>query len=774
LSYALRIARIRTTLGLARIRTTWGIARIRTALTVARIRTTTWIDTLIWHALAFARRCQPRCPFLAQVLRRSILLLWWTLTFQLHIHARYWLRARRLQRGTPPRAPLLLLPAPLPKLDAASISVPLSPDPVLSIIIPTYGQVDFTLRCLASLVAHAPAVPFETIVVDDAAPDPETAKLAQVGGIRLIRNETNKGFLRTCNAAALEARGEYLFFLNNDTEVRADWLQPLLDVFRTRPDAGAVGARLLYPDGRLQEAGGIIWRDGSAWNFGRHEDPERPAYSYVREVDYCSGAALMLRRETFLQMGGFDALYQPAYYEDSDLCMRLRQIGLKTYYQPASQVVHYEGTSHGVDTTIGIKSHQAVNRRHFVRRWARELAANHYPHGQAVFRARDRAMHRPIVLVVDHYVPTPDRDAGSRTMLAFLRTLTAAGAVVKFWPHNLAYSPGYTETLQAMGIETFQGPMRFEHWIRRHGHELDHVLLSRPGVAEDVLPSIRQYSAANIVYYGHDLHFARMIRQGELTEDHRLLTAAEAMRRREVALWRRADLSLYPSDGEARAARELEPTAAIGSVAPYAFDRFGADRAPPPGACIVFVGGFGHPPNEDAAVWFVRFVLPSIRSALPAACLRIVGSNPSAAVRALEGGGVSVHADVSDAELAAIYVGARVAIVPLRYGAGIKLKAVEALREGVPLVTTTTGAQGLKGIEDVVAVTDDADAFASAVIERLTGDTLWRRTSVAQIQYAQRYFSHAAMAAGLLPAFGLAPELCAPTQHPAWEEPAAA
>src|SRR6185437_8413493 len=143
-----------------------------------------------------------------------------------------------------------------------------------------------------------------------------------------------------------------------------------------------------------------------------------------------------------------------------------------------------------------------------------------------------------------------------------------------------------------------------------HGHELDHVLLSRPGVAEDVLPSIRQYSAANIVYYGHDLHFARMIRQGELTADQRMLTAAEAMRRREIALWRRVDLSLYPSDEEARTARRLEPTAAIGSVAPYAFDRFGADRGAPPGAEIVFVGGFGHPPNEDAAVWFVRSVLP--------------------------------------------------------------------------------------------------------------------------------------------------------------------
>jgi GT2 family glycosyltransferase len=730
---------------------------------------------MIWRGLAFARSCQPRCPFLAALLRRSILLVWWTVTFQLHIHARYWLRARRLRRTAPVRHPLLLLPAPvLAKVDPRSIVLPLADRPVVSVIIPTYGQADFTLRCLASIAAHAPDIPFETIVVDDAAPDPQTERLALVTGIRVHRNQSNLGFLRTCNAAARLARGGFLFFLNNDTEVQRGWLPPLLSLFHGRPDTGAVGSRLLYPDGRLQEAGGIIWRDGSAWNFGRHEDPDKPAYSYVREVDYCSGAALMIRRDIFLGLGGFDERYLPAYYEDSDLCMRLRQIGLKILYQPASRVVHHEGTSHGVDTTVGIKSHQAVNRRRFVRRWARELAAHHYPHGQAIFRAADRAMHRVIVLVVDHYVPTPDRDAGSRTMLAFLQTLVSAGAVVKFWPHNLAYSPGYTETLQAMGIETFQGVMHFDAWIRQHGHELDHVLLSRPEVAEDVLPLIRQYSAASIVYYGHDLHFARLLRQAELTHEPRLRTAAEAMCRRERALWRRADLSLYPSEAEAQEAVRLEPEAAIAAVTPYAFDRFGPERPPPPDPEIIFVGGFGHPPNEDGALWFTRTILPLIRATVPAVRTRIVGSNPTDQVRALAGDGVTVHANVSDADLAAHYAAARVAVVPLRCGAGIKLKVVEALRDGVPLVTTTTGAQGLDCVETVVAVTDDPQAFAAAVIARLTDDDLWQRANRAQIDYARRRFSHNAMAEQLLPAFGLTADPSDATMEQRHVQPAAA
>jgi GT2 family glycosyltransferase len=695
---------------------------------------------------------------LSQLLRRSVLLVWWTVTLQLHTHARYWLRARRLRRDVPSWPSMPARPAPI---DPASLRLAASGAPLVSVVIPTYGQVDFTLRCLASIAACPVAEAIEILVIDDASDDTAIPKLDAVQGIRLLRNETNLGFLRSCNKAASLAKGTFLFFLNNDTEVLANWLTPLLDIFATRPDAGAAGSMLLYPDGRLQEAGGIIWRDGSAWNFGRHEDPEKPAYTYVRRVDYCSGAALMVRRETFLALGGFDERYVPAYFEDSDLCLRLREQGLATYYQPGSRIVHHEGTSHGVDTTIGIKSHQAINRRRFVRRWAPVLAARHYPHGQAVFRARDGAMHRPVILVVDHYVPTPDRDAGSRTMLAFLDVLAGAGMAVKFWPHNQAYSPGYTETLQARGIETLHGTTRFETWIRQHGHELDHVLLSRPDVTEDVLPLIRQHSAAHVVYYGHDLHFARMERQSALTNDIRLGWAAQAMRRREAAIWRQADLSLYPSRDEADAVRAMVPEAAADHVSPYAFDRFGADRSPPDGTEVIFVGGFGHPPNIDAAIWFVEAVFPLVQAAVPGAHLSIVGSNPSAEVQALASASTSIRPNVSDEELAGIYAAARVSVVPLRAGAGVKLKVVEALREGVPLVTTSTGAQGLPGVEAIVPVTDQAAEFATAVVARLTDDALWHQASAAQIAYARRSFSTDVMARQLLGAFGIKAPLLA-------------
>jgi O-antigen biosynthesis protein len=357
-----------------------------------------------------------------------------------------------------------------------------------------------------------------------------------------------------------------------------------------------------------------------------------------------------------------------------------------------------------------------------------------------------------VVLVVDHYVPTPDRDAGSRTIMAFLDVLLEAGFLVKFWPHNLSYSPGYTETLQAMGIEVLHGPDHapFETWIKAVGGELDAVLVNRPDVAEDVIPAIRRYSRAQIVYYGHDLHFQRLRLQAELSGDERLLRAAHHMRERERAIWRQADLSLYPSEDEAGVAAALQPDAAIGSIAPYFFDQFAAPREAPDGQEIIFVAGFGHPPNEDAAVWFVNAILPLIRADIPPAHVSIIGSNPTDRVRALAGDGIAVLANVSDADLAAAYDRARVAVVPLRCGAGVKLKTVEALRSGVPLVTTHVGAQGLSGLSSVVTVEDDPASFAAAVVALLRDDVAWERRCRMQIDYARLRFSRGALTESLL------------------------
>jgi GT2 family glycosyltransferase/ubiquinone/menaquinone biosynthesis C-methylase UbiE len=225
----------------------------------------------------------------------------------------------------------------------ATLRLPAAPaSPLVSIIIPVFNQIKYTVECLLSVAeAASDAITFEVIIADDASNDGSADMLAQVANLKIVRQPSNLGFLRNCNAAAQQASGRLMVFLNNDVQVCDGWLEPLVAQFAASAKTGVAGSKIVYPNGVLQDAGSYLKRDGRAQMVGHGQDPAEARFNYLRQVEYCTGACLMVRADLFRQLGGFDDIYAPAYCEDSDLCLRVRALGFEVWYCPASVVVHH-------------------------------------------------------------------------------------------------------------------------------------------------------------------------------------------------------------------------------------------------------------------------------------------------------------------------------------------------------------------------------------------------------------------------------------------------
>ncbi len=623
----------------------------------------------------------------------------------------------------------------------APFTVPAAPAPQASIVIPVYGQMAHTLACLRALAAHPPRVPIEIIVVDDGSPDATAATLPQVAGLRYHRRAANGGFIAACNDGAALARGEYLVFLNNDTVPQPGWLDALLATFEAEPGTGLVGAQLLYPDGRLQEAGGIVFSDGRGWNYGRFESTRDPRYSYLRDADYLSGAAIAIPRALFFTVGGFDARYAPAYYEDTDLAFAVRAAGRRVLYQPAAQVVHDEGATSGTDTGSGAKAAQARNRTRFAAHRHHELASQPSPGT----RLSPALLHRGQcqVLVVDALTPQPDHDSGSLRLFNLMRLLREEGAHVVFLPANREHAGAATEALQQLGVEAWYAPFarRAPAWLREHGPRFHSVLACRHYVAREFLPLLRTKAPqARVVFDTVDLHYLREQRKAELAGDPQLLRAAARTRSLELDVVARSDATLVVSEVErALLARDapgaqVEVLSNLHQVAGPG-QPFGQRRD------LVFVGGFRHPPNVDAVRWFAGEVFPRVREALPDIRFHCIGAHAPAEILALGSQpGVVVHGHVPD--IAPFMDGCRIALAPLRYGAGVKGKVNLSMAHGQPVVATRCAVEGmhLEDGEDVL-VADGAEGFAQAILRLYRDEALWQRLAAGGLANVARHFS---------------------------------
>ena len=632
--------------------------------------------------------------------------------------------------------------------EKGKINFPYAENPKVSIIIPVYNQVHYTYACLVSILENTERFDYEIIIADDVSTDATKEIDKFVSGLVIARNESNQGFLKNCNNAAKKARGEYIFFLNNDTTVQKDWLPPLIRLLESDKSIGMVGSKLIYPDGRLQEAGGIIWSDGSGWNYGRCDDPNKPEYNYVRDVDYISGAAIMLSRKLWEDIGGFDERYAPAYCEDSDLAFEVRKRGLRVVYQPLSVVTHFEGVSNGTDVNgTGLKRYQVENNKKLQEKWSEEFKNQYDNVGVPnAFRARERSRGKKVILFVDHYVPTFDKDAGSKTTFQYIKMFIERGYVVKFLPDNFAKSEPYTSILEQMGVEVLYGnEMRtniFE-WIENNQANIDIAYLNRPHIATKYIDFIKEKTDIKVIYYGHDLHFLRERREYELTGDVERKNASAYWKSMELDLMRKASISYYPSNVEVDYIHTFDKKINAKAITAYVFEKFGnIDYNPDIREGVLFVGGFSHPPNADALKYFLDNMWDEIYAQIKAP-FYIVGSNATDEIKALhnEAKGIIFKGFVSEEELKELYEKVRLVVVPLRYGAGVKGKVIEALYYNDPVITTSVGAEGIDNSYNQMLVADEPGDFVEKCVNLYNDKEALKAMSKAADDYVRNKHS---------------------------------
>lgn len=628
------------------------------------------------------------------------------------------------------------------KRQAVSIDT-LKNTPLVSIIIPLYNNIKLTHKCVKAILENTDYPNYEIILLDNASSDGTTDYLKRLTSnkIRAIFNSSNIGFVEACNKGAQAAFGKYYLFLNNDTEVQHGWLTALMSLAESTLNCGAVGAKLVYPNGTLQEAGGIIFSDGNGWNYGRGLWPDDPRFNFIREVDYCSGAALMVKKELWDKIGGFDVRFSPAYYEDADLCFEVRKHGYKVYYQPYSVVIHHEGQTAGVDPSMGFKRYQELNKPKFVEKWHGYLKNQSQNNPANVISASNRQA-KMNVLVADPFLPMFDRAAGLCRLFQLLKLLKELQCHVTFIARDNFLETHYRPILENIGIEVYAGDpvalgatgkkidglIPFSHELLFQERAFHYAILETWELARYYLPLIRRFSPnTKIIVDSIDLHFVREMRAATLFLEQGHNENALKIKELELDTYNQADMVWVVTEQDKNVLKPLVQHMQV-KVVPTIHVKVEENKSYENTSDLLFVGNFSHLPNVDGIQYFCKEIFPLILRKLPNIKLNIVGSSPSNAIRVLANENVVVTGYVED--LSCYLRKARVSISPLRYGSGMKGKIGEALSWGLPVITTSIGAEGM-GLRDGqdVLIADEPMLFADKVVSLYNDPQLWQMLS---------------------------------------------
>lgn len=621
----------------------------------------------------------------------------------------------------------------------------------------TWNQRQLIEDCLNSIFETCRHPDYRICVFDQDSQDGTREYLDSLGDrIDVIHSPENIGFVLGNNQVFHRYPDCDVLLLNDDTVVPPGWLETLTETAYSSPDIGVVGSKLVYPNGMLQEAGSVIYQDASGTNVGKFDDPTRPLYNTRRDVDYCSGASIYIRRDALDAAGGqFDELFAPAYYEDTDLCFSVRAAGFRVVFEPLSVVFHREGATNGVDLTKSVKKWQVVNRQRFVAKWGAVLKARHR---RGYYDVPGNG--KPKVLVIGKFPVMPDVAAGELRLWRMLQVLGETHQIV-FLAIDAMGADRYVRDLEDAGITVFQNDV--DRWPSfGFGHDLPNgtrtvdlgglltqndfafVYAYFPDVGSVYLPIVHQVRPETpVVVDSVDIGFQREWREIELKGDLAVLASFDRSRRTELATYRAADRVVVVTENDLEVLRAHVPGVEL-RVLPTVHPVEDTVPVRDGRSGLLFIGGYSHRPNVDAAEWLVREIMPLVWAIHPETHVTLCGSAPPPELYALAGERVTVAGWVPDTHP---YLDqAAISLAPLRYGAGMKGKVGEALAYGLPVVTTSIGAEGMELTDGEHAlIADDSASFAAAIVRLLSDAELWARLSRCGKEHADGRWGYAAI-----------------------------
>jgi GT2 family glycosyltransferase/Tfp pilus assembly protein PilF len=623
---------------------------------------------------------------------------------------------------------------------------------VISIL--TLNNLPLLKQCIESIATNT-SVPHRICVVDQATSDGSADYLDSLGdSIDVIHSARNLGFVTGNNRVMERYPDNDMVLLNDDTIVKEGWLNALKECAYSSSEIGIVGAKLLYPDGRLQEAGGEIFQDGSGRNIGKNDDPERHIYNVRRDVDYCSGACLFIKRQVLNRIGYLDEIFSPAYWEDTDLCFRARKAGYRVIYEPSSEIIHFEGATAGSPSRKSLSAQlQERNKPKFMARWGEELKQ----HRKNVFETPSTPG-RDKILIIMPFLPMYDRAAGEKRWFHTLKIINKHFDIV-FLARNGLGQLKYVNRLEEMGITVFhtdqsrlsqmgidaRGPVWIDLPLLLKSNDFSAVIVGFYHMAHQYYRDIRTYSPRSFfIIDSFDVCFIRQRRRAELGGDPKEIWQALETKRLELDMYRKADMVLTVTEQDRERLLEVAPDLRVGistDIHPVLEDLGQANREN-----IVFVGNYKHDPNVDAVLYFVENIWPGIKHRLPDVKFYIVGNSPTEEIEALASDDIIVTGFVP--EVTPYLLESKVFVVPLRYGAGLKGKIGEALAGGIPIATTSIGAEGMHLVHGKNAmIADEPDEFADRVAELYTDSALWQELASEGRDHAIRNYSYEAVEA---------------------------